>query len=109
MHPVYFNGAVEIKKPENMTDEQCTSAWAKYGFDLLYKIFESGGIIQIPDGVYAGIDAENFSYYMTAWKPNKEDIDAINRGEPIYIKTLAKQLPAMAVFTVDENGNGNFL
>lgn len=108
MHPVSFEGAVEIRKPEDMTDEQCMSAWAKYGFDRLYKIIQSNGIMKLPAGIYAGIDAENFSYYMTAWKPNKEDIEAINRGEPIYIKTLAKSLPPMAVFTLDEQGRGNF-
>lgn len=108
MHPVHFEGAVEISKPEGMTDEQCCSAWAKYGFDLLYKIFQENGVAQLPPGIYAGIDNENFPFYMTAWKPNKEDLDALNRGEPIYIKTLCKQLPPMAVFTLDENGNGNF-
>lgn len=108
MHPVNFEGAVEIKKPENMTDEQCTSAWSKFGFDILYKIFQGNGIAKLPEGVYAGVDSENFPYYMTAWQPNKEDLEALNRGEPIYIKTLAKQLPPMAVFTLDENRNGNF-
>jgi hypothetical protein len=108
MHPVHFEGAVEIKKPESMTDEQCMSVWAKYGFDLLFKIFESKGLVVLPEAVYAGIDAEHFPYYMTAWMPNKEDVDAVNRGEPFYIKVLAKELPPMAVFTLDENGNGNF-
>lgn len=108
MHPTHFEGAVEIKKPESMTDEQCISAWAKYGFDLLHKIIESQGMIVLPPAVYASIDTEQFPYYLTAWQPNKEDIDAVNRGEPIYIKTLSKGLPPMAVFTLDENGNGNF-
>lgn len=108
MHPVTFEGAVEIRKPEGMTDEQCMSAWAKYGFDRLHQIIESSGIMKLPEGVYAGIDSERFPYYLTAWKPNKEDIEAVNRGEPIYIKTLSRQLPPMAVFTLDENKNGNF-
>lgn len=108
MHPVSFPGAVEISKPENMTDEQCISVWAKFGFDLLWKIIQSNGMGQLPPGLYAGVDSEQFPYYMTAWKPNKEDIEAINRGEPIYIKTLAKSLPPMAVFTLNEQGEGNF-
>lgn len=45
---------------------------------------------------------------MTAWKPNKEDLEALNRGEPIYIKIIGKGLPPISVFTLDENGNGNF-
>ena len=108
MHPINFEGAKEIKKPDDMTDEQCTSIWAKHGFGLLYKIFKSNGIAQLPRGLYAGIDSESYPYYMTAWQPNKEDIEAINRGEPIYIKTLSNALPPMAVFTLDENNEGNF-
>lgn len=108
MHPTNFPGAIPIIKPDDMTDEQCTSAWASYGFGRLYEIFQSNGIIKIPEGLAAGVDNQGFSFYMTAWQPNKEDIEAINRGEPIYIKTLSKQLPPMAVFTIDENGDGNF-
>lgn len=85
MHPVEFEGSIEIKKPGNMTDEQCYSLWAT-----------------------AGIDAAGFPYYMTAWKPSYEDIQAINRGEPVYVKVLGKQLPPMALFTLDENNEGNF-
>lgn len=108
MHPVEFQGSVPIGKPADMTDEQCTMAWAKVGFGRLKQIFDSNGIAHIPPGVYAGIDQEDFAYYMTAWQPNKEDIEAILRGEPIYIKTLSKSLPPMAVFTLDEKGEGNF-
>lgn len=61
----------------------------------------------MPPGLVAGIDATGHPYYQTAWQPNKEDIEAINRGEPIYVKVLAKGLPPMALFTLDENGNGN--
>lgn len=108
MHPVNFKGAIEIKKPANMTDEECMSVWAKYGLDTLLQIFLIDGLGTIPPGVFTGIDNSEFPFFITAWKPNKEDIDAINRGEPIYIKTLAVQLPPMAVFTIDENGEGNF-
>jgi hypothetical protein len=105
MQPVYFEGSTEIKKPENMTDEECLSAWAKFGFDKLLQIINAKG--EIPN-VAAGIDIDAYPYYMTAWKPNKEDLDALNRGEPIYIKVLSTQLPPMAIFTLDEKGNGNF-
>jgi hypothetical protein len=108
MHPVSFEGAVEIKKPENMTDEECTSVWATSGFGTLWEIFKSNGAAPLPPGAVAGIDSQGLPYYMTAWQPNKEDIDAINRGEPIYVKTVSMRLPPMALFTLDENGNGNF-
>lgn len=110
MQPVNFEGAVEIKKPEDMTDEQCMSVWAKYGFGKLHEIItlKNGGVeVEIVPPIYAGIDTENFPFYLTAWKPSYEDLQAINRGEPIYIKTLSKGLPPMAVFTLDENKNCN--
>lgn len=109
MQPVNFEGATEIRKPNDMTDEQCMSVWAKYGFGKLFQIIqmkEGGGVNVIPP-LYAGIDTENFPYYLTAWKPSYEDLQALNRGEPVYIKTLSKGLPPMAVFTLDENGNCN--
>lgn len=108
MHPVHFEGAVEVKKPETMTDEQCISAWAKFGFDRLWKLFEAKGIAVIPPGLYAGVDTDDFPYYLTAWKPNKEDLEALNRGEPVYVKTLSRQLPPMALFTLDENNQPNW-
>lgn len=107
MTPVSFDGAVEIKKPENMTDEECMSVWAKFGFDKLWKIIQSNGIASIPPALYAGVDTEQFPFYLTAWKPSYEDLQALNRGEPIYIKTLSKSLPPMSVFTLDENKQCN--
>lgn len=79
MTPVKFPGSKEIKKPEDMTDEQCMSIWAD-----------------------TGIDNDGFPYFLTAWKPSYEDLQALNRGEPIYIKTVTNGLPPMALFTFDE-------
>lgn len=109
MTPVSFKGAVEIKKPNDMTDEQCMSVWAKYGFGKLLQIIklkQQEGIEVVPP-VYAGVDAEDFPFYLTAWKPSYEDLQALNSGEPVYIKTLSRALPPMSVFTIDENGNCN--
>ena len=116
MHPVEFEGSKPIGKPKDMTDEQCFSVWAKFGMGSIFTILEfekrSIELSALPDewfaGYVSGVDIEQFPYYMTAWKPNKEDLDALNRGEPIYVKTLSKRLPPMALFTLDENGNGNF-
>lgn len=107
MHPVHFEGAIDIRKPESMTDEQCMSIWAKFGFDRLFKVFQSNGVMQIPPGLYAGVDTQDFPFYLTAWKPSYEDLQALNRGEPVYIKTLSQGLPPMAVFTLDENNEPN--
>lgn len=104
--PVHFEGATEIKKPEDMTDEQCTSIWAKMGIDAL-KVILNKGIAPVPPSVYESIDADKFPFFLTAWVPNKEDLEALNRGEPIYVKTVANGLPPMALFTIDEKGEVN--
>ena len=84
MIPVFFEGSEEIKKPKSMTDEECSSVWAFTGTDIIGRDF-----------------------YLTAWKPNYEDIQAINRGEPIYVKTISKRLPPMQLFTIDTNNEAN--
>ena len=84
MQPIEFEGSRMIGKPKNMTDEQC------YG---------------IP--AFSGEDVNGFRFWLTAWKPSYEDLQALNRGEPIWIKTTSIGLPPMAIFTFDENGECN--
>jgi hypothetical protein len=105
MQPISFPGAVEIKKPADMTDEQCMSIWSKYGYAGLMRIIEYG---QVPPPLLKEIDQDKFPYFLTAWKPSYEDLQALNRGEPIYIKTLSAGLPPMSLFTLNEKGEGNF-
>lgn len=85
MQPISFPGSVEIKKPESMTDEQCMSAWAQIHRD--------------EKGVVTG--------FTTCWKPSYEDLQALNRGEGIYLHFPYPQLPVMAMYTIDENGKCN--
>lgn len=101
MYPVSFEGATEIKKPEGMTDEECMSIWAKHGFTALI------GFKQIPPAAYTEYDENGYRFFLTAWKPSYEDLQALNRGEPIYIKTLTTGLPPMAIYTFDENNEVN--
>jgi hypothetical protein len=110
MQPTNFEGAVEIQKPADMTDEQCMGLWAKYGFGKLMQIIQSWELCKgsIPPMVAGVEDQDNFKYFLTAWKPSYEDLQALNRGEPIYVKTLSTGLPPMALFTLDENNEGNF-
>jgi hypothetical protein len=84
MQPINFDGAVEIGKPKELTDEQCMSSFA-----------------------LRGIDENQFPYFLQCWKPSYEDMQAIARGEPIWIKILAQRLPPIAIYTMDENGNCN--
>jgi len=84
MQPVHFEGAREIGKPKDMTDEQCMSIWA-----------------------YNNIDTAGFPFWLTAWKPSYEDLQALNRGEPVYVRTVSHGLPPMSLFTLNENGECN--
>lgn len=86
MQPIKFEGAIEVGKPEGLTDQQCTSIWA-----------------------LKGVDAGGFVFWVELWQPSYEDIQAINRGEPIVVKILSKGLPPILLFTVDENGESNDL
>lgn len=68
-----------------MTDEQCMSAWA-----VIHR-----------DGEGKPIG------FTTCWKPSYEDLQALNRGEGIFVHFPYSSLPAMSMFTLDESGNCN--
>jgi hypothetical protein len=63
MTPITFEGAVEIKKPNDMTDEECMSVWAQYGFGKLHQIInlKNGGVNVVPP-LYAGVDTQGFPF-----------------------------------------------
>jgi len=84
MRPIEFEGSSEVQKPEDMTDEQCLSIWA-----------------------FNGVDDQGLPFYLTAWKPSFEDLQAMNRGEPIWVKTITNGLPPMSIFTVNAAGEMN--
>lgn len=85
MLPIDFEGSnIELVKPHGMTDEECMSVPAFHGFD-------NGGN----------------HFFLTAWRPSKEDMEAINAGRPIMLKVLATQTPPVALYTFDENFNAN--
>lgn len=85
MQPINFPGAVEIGKPPSMTDEQCFSVWA----------------------IITRNEKGEATHFTQCWKPSYEDLQALNRGEGIYIQIMAPRLPPIAVFTIDENGKCN--
>lgn len=85
MMPIDFPGAnLTLTKPENMTDEQCMSIKA-----------------------YQDIDQDGFAFILTLWQPSKDDIDAINAGQPICVKVMSAGFAPMAIFTVNQNGEAN--
>lgn len=86
------------------TTEELSELLKSFFFEVLKQV-KPVHFFGIP--AMAGTDKWQFPYYLTAWKPNKEDIEAINRGEPVYIKSISTGLHPMAVFTVDEKGELN--
>lgn len=68
-------------------------------------------IAAIPMEVSYGISTEGQSLmgrvWMECWKPSREDIDAINRGQPIFIQIHSLALPPISMYTLDENGQSN--
>lgn len=86
MYPVNFEGSnFNLVKPENMTDEQC------------------GGLPAM-----RGVDENGFEYILVAFKPNFEDLKALQEGRELFVKVLGTKFAPIALFTVDENNEGNF-
>lgn len=67
-----------------MSDEECAPITAVEGFDL------SGN-----------------HYFLIGVQPNKEDLEALNRGEPIYIKVTGDGFAPIAIWTMNENCEPN--
>lgn len=63
-------------KPNGWTDEQCG--------DLR---------------VFRGKDSEGVPCIISKWQPSKEDIEAINRGEGIYLSIVSTGMPPVSLFT----------
>ncbi len=63
-------------KPESMTDEQCMSL-----------------------RVFRGANTDNLPVVISKWQPNKEDIEAINRGEGIWLEVLGNGIPPVTLYT----------
>lgn len=52
---------------------------------------------------YHFVDQDNFPQWLTVWKPCKEDLEALNRGGAVALKSLSEYLVPMALYTLDEN------
>ena len=96
MHPVEFPGSYVIGKPKDMTDEECSSIYAR-----------------------SFVTENGFPVFRMAWQPSYEDKIAIAEGRPIYIDITGAHyeetvkafykvgLRPHSVFTLDENGEIN--
>ncbi len=63
-------------KPISMTDEECG--------DLR---------------VFRGPDGNGTPVIISKWQPSKEDIEAINRGEGIYLYIIGAGMPPVSICT----------
>jgi len=63
-------------KPADMTDEQCSSL-----------------------SVFIGKDGDGFPCIISKWQPNKEDIEAINNGDGIWLCITGTGMPPVSLFT----------
>ena len=83
--PVDFEGTnIEFLKPEGMTDEECMSVRA-----------------------FKGVDVGGFPFVLLAFKPNREDLEAIKAGRPIMLKILGEGMPPVCLYTFDEKFEAN--
>ena len=77
MLPVDFKEAnFTFNKPSDMTDEQCSSL-----------------------RVFKGQYSDGMPCIISKWQPNKEDIEAINNGEGIYLSITGHGMPPVSIFT----------
>ena len=94
---VEFPGSVEIKKPANMTDEQCSSAWAMP--------------LDAPIDLVVGPNGETEKVLSRRWlmhyMPNKEDLAAMNEGRGFWLTITANQLTPHFLFTMNEKDEAN--
>lgn len=85
MMPIDFPGTnTDVVKPDSMTDEECCDLRAMQWFDN-----------------------NGFKHWLMQVKPSKEDLDAMNRGEPINVHFMSNTFPVIGFFTRDEKGEIN--
>lgn len=96
-----FEGAREIKKPKNMTDEECS------GLPIMQATSAKGE--ELPDFAFAGVTTGGppYPFTLSYWMPSKEDIEAINAGRGIWVRFLSHIVFPMSLFTLDEAGEIN--
>lgn len=139
MLPINFEGARWIGKPPSMTDEECYGMPAKPGevidrskillnaldsvtidefeqdFNQALRKFFNAVLDQVKPvsffsvPAYHFMDQSNYPQWVTAWKPNVDDLKALNEGGAIWIKSLSEGLIPMAVYTINENNEANQL
>lgn len=76
MLQVSFSQAnLTFTRPDSMTDDECADIQAFHG------------------------QIESHPVIITKWQPNREDIEAINRGEGIYLLIYNNGMPPVSLTT----------
>lgn len=96
-----FEGAREIGKPKNMTDEECSGL-------PIFQAF-SDRPEDPPQFAMAGqtIDGPPYPFTLTYWMPSREDLQAMNAGRGIWVRFLSHIVFPMSLFTLNEAGEIN--
>lgn len=88
-----FEGAIEIKKPPSMTDEQCSSAYA----------MPFTQEVDIPGGAKVAVQC-----FVMCYQPSLDDLNAMNAGAPVWLKVMAPGLPPHFLWTQNpQTGEAN--
>lgn len=58
---------------------------------------------------FHGRDAEGLPFFLTCWRPSKEDIDSIINGGMVYVKVTGFETPPVVIFTTGENNKPNYV
>lgn len=83
-----------------MTDEDCSSLEIMQG--------TSERPEQPPAHIMTGVvEGVNWPFTLSAWKPSREDLEALNAGRPIWVRILSHAVYPMSLFTTDEQGDIN--
>lgn len=88
MLPVTFDKAnFTFGKPEGMTDEQCSSLHVWKG---AAPVDDNGTMVPC---------------IISKWQPSKEDIEAIVKGDGIWLSITGRGMPPVALFTENPFAN----
>lgn len=86
MQPINFEGSNRhLLKPDDVDEKLCQECDAFHGEDV-----------------------DGFPFYLTAWQPSYEDVQAINNGQPVWVKIIGKVAPMHIIFTTDEFNKPNY-
>lgn len=83
MNRVSFDGAAEVLA-DSLRCNECRAIPAAYDVDVSGK-----------------------GFFIIAFKPSREDMEAFARGEPVYVKVCSGSLPKMFMFTMNSNNEAN--